>query len=199
MFNKGLTRRQLLGLSGGTLVFHNSRLAIANCRDGKTLQIRRATNFQTFDPADTGGEDEVITRNILAPLVRYRKRASDDEPWQWEKHLAIVIKKIDERSYDFELRHNKTWTSGGDVSAQDVKFSFERIAGLTNNKISAKNSSLWNKLKEVRALDSYSGRIFSEEDHNDLIKDILPKGVGCIVHQGTGSVSWECFCLLNRH
>ena len=143
-----VTRRTFLQVASALALPH---LALAACGDNRILRIRREADFATFDPANVSGEDEVIALNLFAPLVRYKKRKDNTSAWEWQKHMVGKIGTCggSDRSYRFDVRKGETWSEGGDVTAEDVKFSFERIAGLTNPKIAANNRALWGNLDKV--------------------------------------------------
>ena len=174
-----LTRRSFLTASA--LAMPMVRRAWAGCA-APSLRIRVARNFASFDPIEARGDDAIIAQNILAPLVRYKKRVSDDDQWQWQKHLAASIDAVDLRTYSFALR-NENWADKTAITAEDVKFSFERTAGHANDPAFARNRDLWRKLDRVEIKDASSALIHLKDDDPDLILDTLPTVAGCIVNR----------------
>ena len=80
MKRQGLTRRALICGALSIPAIHTAR---SDCSK-PALRIRVSRDFQTFDPADAWGEDAIITRNLLAPLVRFKKRKGSED-WTWER------------------------------------------------------------------------------------------------------------------
>lgn len=172
---RGLTRRSVLG---GVLSLPSIQSAWAQC-PAPSLKIRVSRNFSTFDPADSWGEDAIITRNLLAPLVRYKKREGT-EAWEWERHLVESITEGNPRNYQFQLR-SEAWLNSSEVTAEDVAFSFCRIAGIAGGLTDAGNRPLWSSLVSVDVMDSTSAKIVLNTDKADLLKTTLPGPAGCIV------------------
>ena len=175
MVARGITRRSLLGAALALPAIHG---AGATC-SSPALRIRVRHDFQTFDPADATGDDAIISRNVLAPLVRYKRR-SGTENWSWEKHLVSSIAKENERSYSFTLR-DEGWTGQNNIAAGDVAFSFERIAG--RHGIQAYNQWIWADLESVDVADSQSATIRLARDAPNLLTEALPNVAGCVVNQ----------------
>lgn len=116
------TRRQFLTASLATMA---PRFAWA--AQGDTLRIRMPGDIQTLDPAFMiGGAEEVVMRAIYTSLVRLGdiRIGSPWTPWG-----ARDLAQIDPVTIKFTLRDGMTWSGGhGPVTAEDVKFSYERIA-----------------------------------------------------------------------
>jgi peptide/nickel transport system substrate-binding protein len=97
----------------------------------------------------------------------------------WRPWAAETIEWLDDTRLAFTLREGLTWTGGfGPVTAADVKYSFERIAG---------SDSAWSyqfeKLKEVEVIDDRSGIIHLTEAFAPFIVIALPYYGGHIVCQ----------------
>ena len=95
--------------------------------DGDSLRIRIDGDMQMLDPAFMiGNLEDVIMRGVYVsadPLRRSAQRRAVD-PWGAEK-----IEQTDPTAIAFTLIAGLKWTNGfGPVTAEDVKFSFERIA-----------------------------------------------------------------------
>ena len=178
MGTRHLTRR--LFLAASVLAAPIVRASADSCSD-KPLRIRVRRNFQTFDPADAWGDDAVVARNILAPLVRY-KRANANSDWEWQKHLVTSITEQDHRTIPFDLR-SETWGGSDDITADDVAFSFERIAGLTKPQIPSANRIVWSKLDKVESRSSRSAIIRLKQDEPDFILNNLASVAGCVVNK----------------
>ncbi|WAX94916.1 ABC transporter substrate-binding protein [Aminobacter sp. NyZ550] len=154
--------------------------ARADCSN-PTLRLRVRREFRSFDPADARGEDGIITRNLLAPLVRFAKRQGSDQ-WRWERHLVDSISDSDPKRYTFTLR-DEGWRNASSVSAEDVAFSFARIAGLNGGLRDANNRQSWAGLKSVDISGQRSAAIVLESERPDLLTTTLPGVAGCVVNK----------------
>ncbi|HNB25990.1 MAG TPA: ABC transporter substrate-binding protein [Alphaproteobacteria bacterium] len=175
----GISRRVLLAGLGAPFVISSARRAFS-CGNGETLRIRCSQDFSSFDPADCWYEDAIIARNIFAPLVRYKHRASEDESWAWENHLVKQIGDDGGMRFQFDLRDNEDWPGGAAVSSDDVQYSLERIAGKGANPIKAENRYLLSKLDHVEVQSAQSGTI-KLTSKDDFRLTTLPTQVGCII------------------
>jgi peptide/nickel transport system substrate-binding protein len=94
--------------------------------DGKILRVRSYADIQNLDPAfrKAAPEDDIM-RNIFCGLVANKP----GNEWGWELDGAAAIKQVDDKHIEFTLKEGLKWTDGyGEVTAEDVKFSYERIA-----------------------------------------------------------------------
>ncbi|WP_287320562.1 hypothetical protein [Mesorhizobium sp.] len=157
----------------GALCIPAIRSAQADCSN-PALRVRVRREFRSFDPADTRGEDGIITRNLLAPLVRFAKRQGSDQ-WRWERHIVDNISEGDPKRYAFTLR-DEGWRNASSVTAEDVAFSFQRIAGFNGGLRDANNRQSWSGLKSVDIADQRSGAIVLESERPDLLTTTLPRG-----------------------
>jgi peptide/nickel transport system substrate-binding protein len=146
-------RRGLLKAGGALLAGAALGPRLAWAQDGSTLRLRVAADYQVIDPFGIIGElDDIIPRCTTVSLVRVGDLREGNpvtnyaaETLDWQSPNAIA----------FTLRDGLRWTNGfGPVTAEDVKFSFERIRG---------SDSPWayqfEMLDEVEVTDARSGII----------------------------------------
>ena len=121
-----------------------------------------------------GELDEIIPRCTQVALVRLGDMRDGNkwQPWGAEK-----IDWIDPTKIGFTLREGLQWSNGfGPVTAEDVKFSFERIAG---------SDSAWayqfEKLDHVEVIDARSGIIHLKEAFAPFMVIALPYYGGHII------------------
>ena len=144
-------------------------------QDGDTLRIRVGADFQVLDPFGTIGElDDIIPRCTTITLNRLGDIRDGNE---WVNYGAEALEWLDPTRLAFTLRDGLVWTKGfGPVTSDDVKFSFERIAG---------SDSAWayqfEKFKEVEVIDARSGIIHLTEPFKPFEIIALPYYGGHIV------------------
>ncbi len=143
------------------------------------LRIRAVGDVQNMDPAFVPGSNEVaVLSNVYEGLVGFKPGTYKVVPV-----LAETWKPAkDGLHYHFTLRKGIKFHGGyGEMTAQDVKFSFERIAGLTTPKIDSPYQSDWAALQEVRVTGRYSGTIVLKNKFAPLLTNTLPSFDGYIV------------------
>ncbi len=170
-------RRGFLAAAGAGLAAACGTPRFAWAAEGGTLRLRVGADFQVLDPFGIIGElDDIIPRCTNVTLVRLGDMREGNEwrPWATEK-----IEWLDATRLAFTLREGLKWTGNfGAVTAADVKFSFERIAG---------SESAWayqfEKMKEVEVLDDRNGIIHLTESFAPFTVIALPYYGGHIVSQ----------------
>ena len=149
----------------------------AEAEETGLLRIRSADDIQKLDPAfQAGNLEEVVNRCVLASLVRLSDMRAGNTLSNW---AAEKIEQVSPTEIAFTLLPGLKWTNGfGDVTAEDVKYSFERIAD-------PKKESAWKyqfeKLKEVEVKDARSGIIRLTEAFAPIWFVSLPYYGGSIV------------------
>ena len=123
----GLTRRDLLALAAASTVAGAPNLVRAAGAAGElTWGIHVSLAPVWFDPADSSG--------IITPfLVLYALHDAVAKPMP-EKAMApslaeTITASDDGLTYDFVLRKGATFHNGDPVTAEDVKFSYDRYRG----------------------------------------------------------------------
>jgi len=142
--------------------------------DTLSIRARNGDDMVTLDPAFyTGNEETVIDLAIYSKLIRYTPGGED---------LALDAAEWYELSDDgleleFRLREGIQFHHGyGEMTAEDVKFSFERFLDEDSP-----YASDWATLREVEVIDRYSGRIILDDVHAPLVNSVLPFTMGSIV------------------
>src|SRR5215470_7429355 len=127
----GLTRREMLVLTALGLVAGASGAAFAAGPDGQlTWGVHVSLAPVWFDPGDISG--------IITPfMVLYALHDAMVKPMP-DKALAPSLAESvsmaeDGRSYDFVLREGAKFHNGEPVTAENVKFSFERYRGIAHD------------------------------------------------------------------
>lgn len=171
-----INRRELLVGAGALSLVLSGKPGQA-APSTRTLRVRTAGDIQIIDPAfDTGQIEEEVARVLFVSLIRL-----DDfrKPIAWSLYAADHLERTDPVSIRFHLRDDIFWSDGyGRLSAEDVKFSFERISV-------AENGSPWNYLLEaldhVEVLDDRTGILHLNKPSQPIIVSSLPWYPGYIV------------------
>lgn len=89
------------------------------------LRVRSYGDLSTMDPAHSVGVvDENIHAAVYNKLIQYKPGTE----WGWQMDAAAMIEQADPTHIKFALRDDIGFTNGhGAMTAEDVKFSFERI------------------------------------------------------------------------
>ena len=82
----------------------------------------------------------------------------------------------------FKLKQGVEFHGGyGEMTSEDVKYSYERIAGLTKPNIHAVYQGDWNALRQVKPEGKYAGTIILKQTFAPLGRSTLPAGAGLIM------------------
>ena len=144
----------------------------------RTLTIQAYADIQILDPAFrlSGVEDDAM-HCVTNRLVRFR---ANDPDWVIENEFAEEIEQVDPVTVKFRIKKGVPWSGGfGETTMEDVKYSFERIAGITG--LTADYVVDWGALKEVEIIDAYTGVIHLKEPFAPLWASSLPYGSGNII------------------
>ncbi|SPH23760.1 Glutathione-binding protein GsiB [Defluviimonas aquaemixtae] len=164
-----LTRRGLFAATAGAGVASMLAPRTSWSQEGGVLKVRSYSDIQILDPAyRLSAPEGDIMREIYAGLI---VNAPGDE-WSWKLLAAESIEQLDATTIAFKLRDKIGFTDGfGQMTAEDVKFSYERIADPANESPYAGD---WAALKEVEVKDTLSGIIHLNEPFAPLWTSTLP-------------------------
>ena len=92
---------------------------------GDQLHIRNYLDVSTLDPPfSISGADGMIADAIFQNLLQFKS----DGTWETDLDAAEHFEAIDDTHYAFRLKRGQMFTNGfGEMTADDVKFSFERM------------------------------------------------------------------------
>ncbi len=169
-----LSRRQVLAGAGALAAA--SALPVRAWADGDTLNIRTYVEADNFDPVDASGfGEEMLYGCIYRKLIQY----VPGEEWGWQLDLAESIEQTSPTEIAFTLKQGQMWSDGfGEITAEDVKFSFERIIDPEMN--SALKSDV-GPMREVEVTGPYSGVIKLDSPFAPIWSIALPYLAGTIV------------------
>ena len=166
-------------VGAGSVIMPFDLLAQAGSGPRPSITVRVDREFDSLDPAYRRGPPEGnVMRAIYQRLVTQKPNSTDLEP-----DAAAEVKQISPTVIDFKLKPGQMFSDGfGEMTAEDVKFSFERI-GLPP-KGGAKESSYkkdWLGLVGVEVKSKYEGRITLANPRANLFDVVIADGSGCIV------------------
>lgn len=178
-----LDRRELLA---GT-----AALALAGALDARraaeaqaggprtNIAVRVERDPENIDPANrTGPHDGAIIRGVYQRLIKHKPNSAE-----LENDAAAEITQVSPTMVDFRLKPGQMFTDGfGEMTAEDVKFSFERI-GLEPQG-GARPSPYrgdWANLERVEVTGQHTGRIVLSAPRAALFQIALADISGCIV------------------
>lgn len=148
------------------------------------LQIRTRRDLEVLDPAfRSGAEDSAVCRSIYQNLIVYNpdQVIVDATKMEVQMDAAESLEMISDKEIRFKLKPGQMFSDGyGEMTAEDVKFSFERFSLAAPKGKESPYASDWAHLKGVEVDDKYSGRILLERPRASL-EWILTTTSGCIV------------------
>jgi peptide/nickel transport system substrate-binding protein len=168
-------RRSLIKAGGAMFASLAAGPRMAWSADGDTLRLRATADLQVLDPKGIIGElDDIILRCTQVSLVRLGDMRDGNQTSNWG---AETIEWKDPQKIAFTLRDGLKWSNGfGPVTAEDVKYSYERIAG---------SDSAWayqfEKMDHVEVIDARSGIIHLKQPFKPFWVITLPYYGGHIV------------------
>jgi peptide/nickel transport system substrate-binding protein len=169
-----ITRRDALATSAALVGVAAAPARAAG--GGGTARLRVESDIRTLDPAfQIGGVEEMIKNATLVTLTRFK----EGPQVAWEAYAAQTIEGVDERTIRFTLRPGLVWSDGfGPVTADDVKFSFERIADAANE---SPWGYVWEFLEGVEVVNERTGVIHLTQAFAPIWYTALPWYGGHIV------------------
>jgi peptide/nickel transport system substrate-binding protein len=143
---------------------------------GKVLRVRVLSDLSNADPAFIPASvDTLVAETVGEGLVRYKPGT-----WEYQNVLAESIKpSADGLRIEFKL-HEGVMFHGeyGEMTADDVKFSFERFK---DEKLNAAYKGDWEALDKVEVTGKYSGVIVMKKPFAPLWVSTLPVTSGTVI------------------
>jgi peptide/nickel transport system substrate-binding protein len=177
-----LDRRRMLagtaaaGLAGA--VSYGTR-ASAQGAPKSNITVRIDRDLEVLDPGyRTGPWDGNVVRTVCQRLMKQKPNTPE-----LENDAAAEIKQSSPTTIDFRLKPGQMFTGGfGEMTADDVKFSFERI-GLApqGGRAESPYKGDWIYLDRVEVLDQYSGRIVLSRPRANIFDVAIGDVSGCIL------------------
>ena len=171
-----ISRRQFLGASAATLAAAQFGGNFTFAASGDKLVIRMPADISNVDPAFWQNTADLWVMDAIFPRLINFKPGSN---WEWELYSAESISQRDDVTIDFRLKPGSMWNNGyGEVTTEDVKFSFERYL---DKDLQAATGDNWALLDHVEVHDQYSGTIHFKEAFAPVWWFVLPYATGSIL------------------
>ena len=143
---------------------------------GNTLHIRNYQDVSSLDPLTSlSAADGIISSAINQNLLQFKSNGT------WDTHFdaAESFEQIDATHYKFRLKPGQMFSNGyGEMTADDVKFSFERMVDPAMNAI---NRPDMGPLSHVEAHDRYSGSFVLNSPYAAFIPVAVAGPTGAIL------------------
>jgi len=187
-FARGPSRLRHLLVALLLMALFGSASVLAVSDESISVRARSGVDIDTMDPAFYRGNEEFnLDLAVYSKLARFAPGSTD---------LVLDAAESLELSEDgtvveFRLREGIQFHHGyGEMTAEDVKFSFERIADPEND---SPYASEWGALVEVEVIDRYSGRIILDDVYAPLLSSSIPFTTGSIVSKAAVEERGEQF------
>jgi peptide/nickel transport system substrate-binding protein len=162
-------------------------------QEGGVLKARLYNDINRLDPAIYENAYNVDVMGLIYPkLIGYKPNS---DTWEWQLQEAESLEQVDETHIRFRLKEGLRWSGDfGEVTAEDVKFSFERVI---DPEIKSPVAGDWGPLSHVEVEDARTGVIVLNEPYAAMWTVALPYGVGHIVSKkaveavGSGTFGME--------
>jgi peptide/nickel transport system substrate-binding protein len=172
-----LNRREIMAGASALGLAGMTQGATAQARTSVTVRIDR--ELTNFDPGYRSGPwDGNAIRSIYQRLVKQKANSAE-----LEMDAAAEVNQTSPTTVDFRLKPGQAFTDGfGTMTAEDVKFSFERI-GLppTDGRTPSSYRGDWVNLDRVEVTGELTGRIVLKTPRANLFDIALGDVSGCIV------------------
>ena len=176
-----LTRRRLLAgtaATGFAGLLDGQWEAFAQAGTPSTVNVRIDRDLDVLDPDDRKGPwDGNVIRTIHQRLIKQKPNSAE-----LENDAAAEIKQVSPTAIEFTLKEGQMFTDGfGEMTAEDVKFSFERIGLVGPSGKPSTYKGDWVNLEKVEVTGKYSGRIVLTSPRANLFDVVLGDVSGCIL------------------
>src|SRR5262245_33388457 len=177
MTGNRLNRRGFLtasALVGAGSIFGMPLFSSGARAQAKKLTVRMDQDINILDPGYMVGGTEIEAQNAVLPSLVNLDLEADSYTWK----PSVYVEKFEQRDathYDFTLKPGFKWSNGfGELTAEDVKYSYERIK-TTDWK------GNFEALDHVELKDKYSGTLVLSQPYAPFAVSALTSGGSAIL------------------
>jgi len=152
----GLAGSASLGLSYST---------VAAAQEADTLRIGLRKGLLSFDPHNNGSYGTPLM-NVFDTLVRM------DKDGKFVPHLAKSFEQKDDLTWEFVLNEGIKFHDGSDLTAEDVKFTLDRV--VKDSKLI--ESPRFSTIKEVKVIDPHRVEIVTSVPDPVMLNRLIRMG-----------------------
>ena len=176
---QNITRRRFMQVSAASTALLMGELAFPGTSwsaEGNILRIRNYSDILTLDPAYNKSKNEdIINECIQNKLISFKP----GDKWDWQPMAAEYMKQVSPTRIEFKLKAGIMFSNGfGEMTTEDVKYSFERIA---DPKTNSPYASDWALLEQVEIIDRYSAALVLKKPFAPIWMTSLPGVSGVIL------------------
>ena len=140
--------------------------------DDGTLVIAMGTDMVSWDVHDHGNTStEAVHVNVFDYMFKRAEGTMEIEP-----HLVEDYETIEEDVWEFTLRDDVYWHNGDQLTAEDVKFTFDRVLGDD----SLSEHARFTQLGEIEVLDEFTLRFNTDGPQPTILNRLAQTGAGII-------------------
>ncbi|MDN3448679.1 ABC transporter substrate-binding protein [Planococcus sp. APC 3906] len=152
--------------------------------DSKTLVVANGTDVVSFDIHD---HNTTSTEAVHVNMFNYLLTNDGEEGFKPD--LAESWENVDDKTWSFKLKEGVKFHNGEDLTADDVKYTLERIA---------KDDTLlehgnYNQIQEVKVLGDYEFEIITKNPEPALLNRLSRLGSGILPKDYIETEGWEVF------
>ena len=170
------TRRQFMAtmMCAGAYSIFSPMASFVRAQTKQVLRVRQDRDIQILDPATmVGGSEIEVQFAVLPRLVEFYYTQGRVDPMPGATVERIVQR--DPTHIDFTLKEGFKWTNGfGEFTAEDVKYSFERMT-------TSDWRGYFDQMERVDVKDKRNGTIVLKQPFTPFWLVTMAHGVGCIL------------------
>lgn len=143
-------------------------------------------------PADMASQDihnhnSTLTESIHVNMYDYLVQKNADG--EIEPHLIEEYENIDDHTWEFVLKEGVTFHNGDELTAEDVKFTLERVA----HDESLREHFQYEQIDEVEVVDDYHFKIHTVDPDPILLNRLSRIGSGILPKDYIDENGWDHF------
>lgn len=174
----------LAGCSGGEESSGSEGEEPVEQSDSKTLVIANGTDVVSFDIHD---HNTTSTEAVHVNMFNYLLTNEGEEGFKPD--LAESWENVDDKTWSFKLKEGVKFHNGEDLTADDVKYTLERIA---------KDDTLlehgnYNQIQEVKVVGDYEFEIITKNPEPALLNRLSRLGSAILPKDYIETEGWEVF------